>query len=275
MTSAQLSKLEGVMVAAACKAGELLREKYRNALQIDYKTEREPVSEVDKASEEIIIDTIRKSYPDHHVFSEETETDMDYSQSRDIPLWFIDPLDGTMNFLRGFSFFCVGIGFYDRGTAEAATIYDPVHDELFTARKGDGTKLNGAPVQVSHTETLINALLATGFPFVREAGNDNTDHIAHMVPLCSDLRRTASGLLDLAYTACGRFDGYFEHELGPHDTGPGVLLVHEAGGRVSDYRGEEYHPFKRDLCATNGAIHDRVIEILQKGKSGLNGLLRA
>ena len=90
-----------------------------------------------------------------------------------------------------------------------------------------------------------------------------------MVPLCSDLRRTASGLLDLAYTACGRFDGYFEHELGPHDTGPGVLLIEEAGGRVTDYLGEEYNPFKRDICATNGIIHAAVLKVLQRGNSGL------
>jgi myo-inositol-1(or 4)-monophosphatase len=263
--------IEEVMTTAARQAGKLLLEKYRSTVQMEFKTDREPVSEVDKASEEIIIDTIHKSFPDHAIFSEETETDMDYVKSRSVPLWFIDPLDGTMNFLRGFSFFCVGIGFYNRGVAEASTLYDPVHDELFTAVRGNGTKLNGIPVRVSSTDRLINAILATGFPFVRETGNDNTDHISHMVPLCSDLRRTASGLLDLAYTACGRFDGYFEHELGPHDTAPGVLLVQEAGGRVSDYRGEEYQPFKRDLCATNGIIHERVVEILQMGKSGLHG----
>ena len=269
MKSEQPMIIDEVMVRAARKAGKLLLKKYRNAVQMNYKTAREPVSEVDKASEEIIVDIIRKQFPEHEIFSEETETDMDYARSRDIPLWFIDPLDGTMNFLRGFSFFCVGIGFYNRGMAEAAALYDPVHDELFTARRGGGTRLNSTPVHVSSTDRLINSLLATGFPFVREAGNDNTDHIANMVPLCSDLRRTASGLLDLAYTACGRFDGYFEHELGPHDTGPGVLLVEEAGGRVTDYRGEEYNPFKRDLCATNGIIHDKVVEILQRGKSGL------
>ena len=262
--------VEEVMITAARKAGKLLMEKYRNTVQMDFKTEREPVSEVDKASEKIIIDIIKKQFPEHEIFSEETETDMDYARSRDIPLWFIDPLDGTMNFLRGFSFFCVGIGFFNRGVPEAAALYDPVHDELFTALKGGGTKLNGKPVFVSQTDSLINSVLATGFPFVRERGNDNTDHIANMVLLCSDLRRTASGLLDLAYTACGRFDGYFEHDLGPHDTGPGVLLVEEAGGRVSDYWGEDYNPFKRDLCATNGIIHDRVVEVLQRGNSGLN-----
>jgi myo-inositol-1(or 4)-monophosphatase len=258
-----------VMEIAARRAGELLLDRYRRNIQVDFKTAREPVSEVDKASEEVIVGEIRKHFPGHEIFSEETESAMDYAASRDVPLWFIDPLDGTLNFVRGFSFFCVGIGFYDRGVAEAAALYDPVHDALFTAKRGEGTKLNGQPVQVSGTDTLIKALLATGFPFVREEGNDNTDHVRNMVPVCSDLRRTASGLLDLAYTACGRFDGYFEHELGPHDTGPGVLLVEEAGGRVTDYMGDEYNPFKRDLCATNGTIHQSVLEVLKKGRSGL------
>lgn len=262
-------EIAGVMEKAALKAGRMLLEKYRKNVRVEFKTAREPVSEVDKASEEIIVDLILKAFPDHEIFSEETESSIDYERSCELPLWFIDPLDGTLNFVRGFSFFCVGLGFYDRGVAEAAALYDPMHDELFTAIKGKGALLNGRPVHVSSTDRLIQALLATGFPFVREEGNDNTDHVKNMVPRCSDLRRTASGLLDLAYTACGRFDGYFEHELGPHDTGPGVLLVEEAGGRVTDYLGEEYNPFKRDLCATNGVIHDAVLEVLQQGQSGL------
>ena len=258
-----------VMEEAALKAGRMLLQKYRQNVQVSYKTAREPVSDVDKASEEIIVDLILEAFPDHEIFSEETESSIDHGQSLGIPLWFIDPLDGTLNFVRGFSFFCVGIGFYDRGVPTAAALYDPVHEELFTAVRGEGALLNGRPVHVSPTGKLLQSLLATGFPFVREKGNDNTDHVTNMIPLCSDLRRTASGLLDLAYTACGRFDGYFEHELGPHDTGPGVLLVEEAGGRVTDYLGEEYNPFKRDLCATNGFIHDAVLEVLGRGRSGL------
>lgn len=258
-----------VMEEVVRKAGKMLLRKYRGNLQVKFKSVREPVSDIDKASEEIIVDVIRKYYPDHEIFSEETESEMDFETSKKVPLWYIDPLDGTMNFVRGFSFFCVGIGFYDKGVAQAAALYDPVHDELFTAKKSKGAALNGKLIHVSKTNKLISSLLATGFPFVRDEGNDNTDHIGSMVPLCSDLRRTASGLLDLAYTACGRFDGYFEHELGPHDTGPGVLLVEEAGGRVTDYLGEEYNPFKRDLCATNGFIHAAVLNVLQHGKSGL------
>jgi myo-inositol-1(or 4)-monophosphatase len=268
MTSAN-REIARVMKEAALKAGRMLLEKYRKNVQVEFKSVREPVSEVDKVSEKIIVDLILKAFPDHEILSEETESNIDAERSLELPLWFIDPLDGTLNFVRGFSFFCVGIGFYDRGVAQAAALYDPVHDELFTAIRGEGTFLNGKPVHVSPTDKLIQSLLATGFPFVREEGNDNTDHITNMVPRCSDLRRTASGLLDLAYTACGRFDGYFEHELGPHDTGPGVLLVEEAGGRVTDYLGEEYNPFKRDLCATNGTIHGAVLEVLQRGRSGL------
>jgi len=259
-----------VMKKAAIDAGSYLLQKYRGVLSVDYKTEREPVTDVDKKSEEILMGYIMKNFPDHEIFSEETVTSLNYQRGNNIPLWFIDPLDGTANFIRGISFFCVGLGFYNRGIAEACVVYDPVHEELFSCVKDGGAYMNGRPVTVSRTDFLIKSILATGFPFERTRENDNTDHILNMVPLISDIRRTASGLLDLAYVACGRFDGYFEHELGPWDTGPGALLVEEAGGKVTDYRGKAYNPFKRDICATNGIIHDDVLTVLSRGKSGFN-----
>lgn len=258
-----------LMETAAKKAGQLLLQKYRSNIQVDFKSPREPVTEVDRASEEIIVSLIKKHFPEHEICSEETKTSMSFEKSKKIPLWFVDPLDGTANFVHGINIFCVGIAFYDCGAPEAGLIFDPVHDELFTTMRGKGAYLNGRPIKVSEKGTLLESILATGFPYERKSGNDNTDHVVNFVPLISDLRRTASGLIDAAYVACGRFDGYFEHGLGPWDTAPGVLLIEEAGGRVSDYHGKTYNPFKRDLCAANTHIHKDILQVLSRGTSGL------
>jgi myo-inositol-1(or 4)-monophosphatase len=257
-----------VMEQAARKAGEMLANNFREKIQVKFKGDRELVTNLDKESEQIIVDTLFEYFPDHSIYSEETESTITKGTWDKGPLWIMDPLDGTANFIHGVGLFCVGIAFYHEGIAEAASIFDPFHDELFTAVKGHGTKLNGQRITVADTTLFKEALLATGFPYHRNKGQDNCDHVANVIPRASDIRRSGSGLLDLAYVACGRFDGYFEHDLGAWDSAPGVLLVQEAGGRVTDYKNERFHPFKLDVCATNGWIHADLIETLQQGTSG-------
>lgn len=257
-----------VMEQAARKAGELLVNNFRKRLQVKFKGDRELVTNLDKESERIIIDILFEFFPDHPIYSEETESSITGDTWDKGPLWIMDPLDGTANFIHGVGLFCVGIAFYNGGVAEASSIFDPFHNECFIAVKGHGAELNGQRVSVAGTNKFKEALFATGFPYHRIKGQDNCDHVANVIPRASDIRRSGSGLLDLAYVACGRFDGYFEHDLGPWDSAPGVLLVQEAGGRVTDYKNNPFHPFKMDLCATNGFVHDDLISVLQEGTSG-------
>ncbi|MEW6388815.1 MAG: inositol monophosphatase family protein, partial [Thermodesulfobacteriota bacterium] len=177
--------------------------------------------------------------------------------------WIIDPLDGTVNFAHGFPMFCVSIAFEAAGVVEYGVIYDPLREELFEAGRRGGAWLNGRPIRVSKVDRLDAALLATGFPYdIRERLPETIARLGRMLGIAQGVRRAGSAALDLCYVACGRFDGFWEENLKPWDTAAGVLLVSEAGGRVSTFRGEAYELASPNITASNGALHQSILDCL-------------
>jgi myo-inositol-1(or 4)-monophosphatase len=252
-----------VAIEAAKEAGKFLKYNIGKVRSIEQKKgeERNLVSEIDKASEEKIIGIIKRHYPGHAILAEESGG---RTESADYK-WIIDPLDGTTNFLHGVPIFCVTIAVERKGEVVAGVIYDPNHDEMFTAAKGEGAFLNGRPIRVSKTKELINSLLVTGFPYDIARNPDHAiEHFVHFLAEGRGIRRLGSAALDLAYTAAGRFDGFWEVNLNPWDMAAGVLLVSEAGGKVTDFSGAPQSIYQKQVVASNGIIHDAMLRILQK-----------
>jgi myo-inositol-1(or 4)-monophosphatase len=248
----------------ALEAGALLRDYYRKGVATEYKGDVDLVTEADRASEKLIVERLRESFPAHGIYGEEGTRSHLESEYR----WYIDPLDGTTNFAHGFPVFCVSMGLERRtaplqakedGEIVAAVIYDPLRDEMFTAEKGSGAFLNGARIHVSRTRVLAEALVATGFPSHKRHDNPNI-HFYHQFTLRSHgVRRAGSAALDLAYTACGRFDAYWEFNLNAWDTAAGALLVTEAGGTMSRFDGSAFRLDSREILATNGLLRDEML----------------
>ncbi len=251
-------------IEAAKEAGKFLKYSVGRVKNIEMKQgeERNLVSEIDKGSEAKIIGIIKRKYPNHAILAEESgasESSSDYK-------WVIDPLDGTTNFLHGLPIFCVTIGVEYKGEIVAGVVYDPNLDELFTAEKGSGAFLNGRRLKVSSASSLINSLLVTGFPYDIAQNPDNAiGHFVNFLVEGQGLRRLGSAALDLSYVAAGRFDGFWEVNLNPWDMAAGVLFVREAGGKVTDFVGGESTIYKKQVLATNGIIHDAMLNVLSKG----------
>lgn len=244
------------MSAIAREAGGLLMEHFHRRVKIEYKGEADLVTVADRASEKLILEQIRERWPDHDVVGEEgarIETGADYR-------WYVDPLDGTTNFAHGYPVFCVSLGLSYRGARKAGVLYDPTRDELFAAEQGKGAYLNGERIAVSQTTRLAESLVSTGFPSHKRHKNPNI-FFYHVVTLRSHgVRRAGSAALDLASVACGRYDGFWEFNLNPWDTCAGILLVEEAGGKVSDMQGEPVAVTDRDVTASNGLIHAELLK---------------
>lgn len=254
-----MATIRQVAVAAALAAGRLLRERLGRVREIRYKGSVNLVTEVDVASEQLIVETIRAAFPDHAFFAEETSE----RASLDAPaLWVIDPLDGTTNYAHGYPIFCVSIAFLRHGRPELGVVYQPVLDELFIAERGVGAFLNGERIRVSEHRELRSALLATGFPYDRERRREALAAFARFTLSARAVRRDGSAALNLAYVAAGRFDGFWEQELSPWDTAAGVLLVEEAGGVVTDYAGQPYRLEQGTCVASNGAIHQAMLDLI-------------
>ncbi len=251
-------------IEAAKEAGKFLKYSVGRVKNIEMKQgeERNLVSEIDKGSEEKIIGIIKRRYPNHAILAEESgasDSSSDYK-------WVIDPLDGTTNFLHGLPIFCVTIGVEYKGEIVAGVVYDPNLDELFTAEKGSGAFLNGRRLKVSSASSLINCLLVTGFPYDIAQNPDNAiGHFVNFLVEGQGIRRLGSAALDLSYVAAGRFDGFWEVNLNPWDMAAGVLFVREAGGKVTDFVGGESTIYKKQVLATNGIIHDAMLNVLSKG----------
>ena len=239
------------MTDIAREAGSVLMEHFRRRVQIEYKGDVDLVTVADRRSEELIVGRIRERWPQHNILGEEgtrTEQGSDYR-------WYIDPLDGTTNFAHSYPVFCVSLALEFRDERIAAVIYDPTRDELFSAEKGSGAFLNGQRAQVSKVSNLAECLIATGFPSHKRHKNPNI-HFYHQLTLRTHgVRRAGSAALDLANVACGRFDGFWEFNLNPWDTAAGVLLVEEAGGRVSGFDGQAFRIDSRETLASNGLVH--------------------
>lgn len=244
-----------VMAEIAREAGALLMEYFRQRVKIEYKGEVDLVTVADRKSEALILERIRGRWPSHDILGEEGGLHDKGSDYR----WYVDPLDGTTNFAHGFPVFCVSLALEHKGERIAGVVYDPTRDELFSAEKGSGAYQNGERIQVSKTARLAESLVATGFPSHKRHQNPNI-YFYHQITLRTHgVRRAGSAALDLCCVACGRFDGFWEFNLNPWDTAAGVLLVEEAGGRVTDFRGGPFAIQSRETLASNGFIHEALM----------------
>ena len=253
-------------VQTARDAGRILADRLGRALQVSNKGDIDLVTEADLASERLIIDRIKSHYPRHSILAEESgATDgVDFIPGKSEWKWIIDPLDGTTNYAHGYPCFCVSIGLEREGKLELGVVYDPMRDEVFAAERGSGATLNERRIRVSAIDDLNAAMLCTGFPYNVRERPDFTRQFANFTMAAQAVRRDGSASLDLAYLACGRFDGFWEEGLRPWDIAAGVLLVEEAGGQVSDYRGQPLDLYNPLTLASNGLVHDAMIRVLAR-----------
>ena len=241
-------------VEIAREAGKILRGEMDRPADITYKGDVDLVTQADRRSEETIVRRLRKYFPGHAIAAEEGTGHENASEY----CWHVDPLDGTTNFAHGYPCFCVSIALTHRGEVLAGVIYNPIHGELYAAARGEGATLNGKEINVSKVDRLATSLLCTGFPVHKRQANPNIHYYWDFTLRSHGVRRDGSAALDLACVAAGRFDGFWEFGLKKWDTAAGVLLVEEAGGKVSDFAGEPYALGGPVILATNGLIHEEI-----------------
>jgi len=252
----------------AREAGARLREFFAQGVETEYKGDVDLVTVADRTVEKLIRTRLGEVFPEHGIYGEEGTRERLDGEFR----WYVDPLDGTTNFAHGFPQFCVSMGLEQRGAGlkddedgalVAAVIYDPMRDELYEAERGKGATLNGKAIAVSKIATLAEALVATGFPSRKRHQNPNI-HFYHEITLRSHgVRRAGSAALDLAYVAAGRLEGFWEFNLNPWDTAAGILLVEEAGGRVTNFEGGRFRLNSEETLVSNGLIHEELVSIFE------------
>jgi myo-inositol-1(or 4)-monophosphatase len=261
--------------AIALEAGARLREFLAQGVETEYKGDVDLVTVADRTVEKLIRGRLAEAFPDHGVYGEEGTRERMTGEFR----WYVDPLDGTTNFAHGFPHFCVSLGLEHRqpssapdqdGTLVAAVIYDPMRNELFTAERGRGAHLNGKPIHASPIPVLAESLIATGFPSRKRHDNPNIHFYQEFTMRSHGVRRAGSAALDLAYVACGRLDAFWEFNLNPWDTAAGILLVEEAGGRVSDFAAGPFQLNSNETLASNGLIHDELLGFFRDLFAGRN-----
>jgi myo-inositol-1(or 4)-monophosphatase len=239
------------MTAIAREAGALLMEHFDQHIKIEYKGDADLVTAADRKSEALIRQRIRALWPTHDILGEEEGLRDTGSEYR----WYVDPLDGTTNFAHGFPVFCVSMALQHKNQTVAGVCFDPTRNELFAAERGNRAFLNDATIHVSKIEKLKESLVATGFPSHKRHKNPNI-HFYHQITLRTHgVRRAGSAALDLCYVAAGRLDGFWEFNLNPWDTAAGVLILEEAGGRVTNFAGGPFELNSRETLASNGVIH--------------------
>jgi myo-inositol-1(or 4)-monophosphatase len=243
----------------AHEAGQVLLEKFGRKIDISFKGNINLVTEADFASEKLITEKIRSHYPKHSILAEESgAATIDDSVWK----WIIDPLDGTTNYAHGYPCFCVTIALEHKGEIVVGATFDPTRNEMFSSERGNGATLNGRKIRVSETENLQNALLCTGFPYDARERANFARHFTEFTYKSRGIRRDGSAAIDMAYVACGRFDGFWEEGLNAWDVAAGVLLIEEAGGRVSYYDGSEFSIYTPPVCVSNKLIHEEMLQIL-------------
>jgi myo-inositol-1(or 4)-monophosphatase len=260
--NAEWTAILALAIILAKAAGAELHRRFGQQRTVMFKGDLDPVTDADYAAEALIREGIMAAYPSHTILGEEGGL---YEQQASIR-WIIDPLDGTVNYAHGVPVYAVSIGVADAHGVQVGVVYDPSRDELFTAQPeaatstGKASHLNGEPIQVSETIDLQRSLLATGFPYDRHINTDNNHREYMALNLASQgVRRGGSAALDMAYVACGRFDGYWEQGLAPWDVAAGSLLVAGAGGHVSTYSGALHDGFGPQIVASNGHLHKMML----------------
>jgi myo-inositol-1(or 4)-monophosphatase len=250
-------------IELARSAGDVLKHYARREKHVEFKGRANLVTIADKESEQLIIEGIRSRYPSHAILAEESGA-MHAIQPGDQVQWVVDPLDGTTNFAHQFPFYCVSIGVEQAGEIICGAIYDPHRDEMFSAGRGEGAFLNGERLRVSTVDTLQLALLITGFPYNFRARIETVMAQFHAFLMeAQTVRRGGSAGLDLCYIAAGRCDGFWELELHPWDTAAGRVIAEEAGARITDFRGNPYSIYMKEILASNGLIHDAMLDVLR------------
>src|SRR5918998_1195566 len=250
-------------IQTAREAGRVLADKFGRALQVSSKGDIDLVTEADIAAERLIVERIRSYHPRHSILSEEAGETVALAGADSRWKWVVDPLDGTTNYAHSYPVFCVSIALEHEGRVVLGVVYDPTRDELFAAERGEGATLNGRRVRVSDTDELNRALICTGFPYDVRERTDFARHFRDFIMKAQSVRRDGAAALDLAYVAAGRFDGFYEEGLRPWDVAAGVLLVEEAGGRVTHYDGSPFDHYRPPIAATNGLLHEAVLGVLQ------------
>jgi len=258
----------GIALDTAREAGRLLREYAGRDLEVGHKsTEIDLVTEADLASERLIVDILRRHFPGHTILSEEGLGDLQRLAGESDYLWLVDPLDGTVNYAHGLPVWGVSLALADAGRPVLAVSFDPVRDEMYWARRGEGAWCNGRRLHVSATGRLSQALVATGFPYRRATLEENNlREFNAMMPRVQGVRRAGAAVLDLAHVAAGRLDAYWEMFLQPWDWAAGWLLVEEAGGTVSDLRGEPWALSTGAIAASNGTLHAELLGVLRHAR---------
>lgn len=249
-------------IETARDAGQLLLEKFDRNIKVSKKGDIDLVTEADLASEALIIERIRSYHPKHSILAEEsgkTNAAGDDNKWK----WIIDPLDGTTNYAHGYPCFCVTIALEHDGEVVIGVTYDPTRNELFAAERGRGASLNNKPIRVSQTESLSEALVVTGFPYDFKSRENFARHLKEFLLTSRGVRRDGSAAIDMAYVACGRFDGFWEEGLNPWDMAAGVLLIEEAGGQISGYDGSTFSIYSPPILASNGLLHSQMMNVLR------------
>lgn len=246
----------------AREAGAILRAGYNTEHQVHYKGIIDPVTEIDHKSEAFLLGEVQRQFPQHHIFTEESGV----IQGSDEHTWFIDPLDGTVNYAHHIPLFSVSVAYAYRGELTFGAVYDPMRDEMFSAERGKGAMLNGKPIRVSNVTDLQRSLLVTGFPY--DAWNtpqDNFSNFVRLAKLSQGVRRLGSAALDLAYVGAGRFDGFWELSLKPWDVAAGGLICLEAGAQVTNVDGQaDFISPPQSVVSATPAIHARLLEALHE-----------
>lgn len=255
-----LESIKRVGIAAAYKGGSVLQSHYGRISKIDKKGAIDLVTEADTRSEKVIIETIKKVFPDHAILAEESGLNTGDSAHR----WIIDPLDGTTNFAHQLGLYSISIAFAKSGNTVLGIVSIPETGELFTAIKNKGAELNGQPIWVSNSKTVLESLLITGFPYNKKDVLDPLiTRFSNCLKASQGVRRLGSAAIDLCFVACGRFDGFWEQNLKPWDTAAGDLIAREAGAVITDFSNKPFTIDKNEILATNGKIHEEMLSLLR------------
>ncbi len=255
-----MSEFLDIAINSAKSAGKIIRDNFHKKKNVSYKGRIDLVTDIDKKAEETIVRILNEHFPSHNILTEETDYKIDENQKY---CWIIDPLDGTTNYIHQFPFVAVSVALQKNGKSIVGVVYNPILEEIFYSENGNGSLLNGRQLKVSENNSLVKSILATGFPYdIKDDETNNLKNFERIIKKCRGIRRPGAAALDLCYVAAGIFDGYWETQLWPWDTAAGILMVEEAGGKVTKFDDSKFSIFDKEILATNGDIHGNLVGIL-------------